>query len=158
MKFAARDRRRATSVRRGAALVVALTTLLIVMLITGAVLRSIMHSHRQSRQLLNQLQATWLAEGAIERARAKLRQSADYDGETWRPALSAHSAANDSPAVAEIRVERPANSKTARVTVDAHFPDDPWQRASIQRSYEFPVSNSLSTINDANHSRQEKAP
>ena len=113
--------------RRAAALVIALVTLMVVMLIAGTVARSLVGSHRQSRRAGDEVQAQWLAEAALARGLVKLRSQADYSGETWRPEVTPANVG-----VAEIRVERPAD-QPARIVVQARYPDDPWQRASVHR-------------------------
>jgi len=158
MKPAQHQRLRTKPARRGSALVVALTTLLIAMLISGLVFRSLLSVHRQSRTSLQQLQAHWLAEGAAERACSQLQASSAYAGETWRPLISPASGGDAQSGVAEIRVERPADSKQVHVTVDVRFPDDPWQRASVQRSFEFAEKSPSSPNKNENQSSQEKAP
>ncbi len=117
------------SSRRGGALVVAIVTLMVVMLLAGTVARSLVAAHRQSRRVLGELQAQWLADAAIARGLAQVRSHAEYTGETWRPAISV-----DSIGVAEIRVERPADSPGgAKLVVVARYPDDPTNRAVVSR-------------------------
>lgn len=70
--------------RSGAALVAALICLLIVSMIVGAMLTSLSLELRASRNRQRQLQATWLARGAMERAEASLRANTDYTEETWK--------------------------------------------------------------------------
>jgi Tfp pilus assembly protein PilV len=74
------------------------------------------------------IQATWLAESALERAAAQLAADAAYRGETWTiPAkeLDAHNAA-----VVRIEVQTVSESpKARRVRVQADFPNHPEHRA-----------------------------
>jgi Tfp pilus assembly protein PilX len=158
MKPTRRQGSRSLSARRGGALVVALTTLLVVMLITGTVLRSLLGSYRQTRQSHLELQACWLAEGAAERARAQLQANSVYEGETWQPAIAPPAGGDERHGVVEIRVERSADAKLVRVIVDARYPDDPWQRVAVQRSYDFATGGSISAEKNQNNSSQEKAP
>jgi type II secretory pathway component PulK len=119
------------SPHRGAALAAALCTLLIVMLIAGAVVKSLVTAHRQSRREQDELQAGWLAEAAVMRATAQLARQADYTSESWRPAIGTGS---EDRGVAQIRVER-ADSPAGRrqIVVQAHYPDHEWRRASAAR-------------------------
>jgi Tfp pilus assembly protein PilX len=118
-----------TANRRGTALAIALVTLLVVMLVAGTVLRSLVASHRRTRQTQDEVQAEWLAEAALERALVQARSSAGYAGETWRPGVTSESAG-----VAEIRIERTTDSpKSARISVQAHYPDREFSRASVSK-------------------------
>src|SRR5262245_51673736 len=105
---------------------------MVVMLIAGTVARSLIAAHRQSRRAGDEMQAQWLAEAALARGLAKTRSQSDYSGETWRPEVTAQSVG-----VAEIRIERPAD-QPARIVVEARYPDDPWQRASVHREAPLP--------------------
>ena len=129
--------------RRGGALVAALVTLLVVMLVAGAVVRSRVLAHRQARHSLHQLQAEWLAESAIERARGQLAQATTYSGEIWRPALKSMSG-GDEPAAVEIRVESVQDAnQTRRIVAIASYPSDELRRVTIRR--ELTISNSPTT-------------
>ena len=73
--------------RRGTILVVALTTLLVVTLVAGAVLRGYLQSYRQLRREQDRLQAQWLADSALARAAIRLGADPKYAGETWKVEL-----------------------------------------------------------------------
>lgn len=122
--------------RRGATMIVALVTLLIVMLFTGMLLRSMMAAHRRQRLFQHELQAEWLATGGIDRARARMARESDYAGETWRPPPG-----NGAPAgVVEISVARPAQpGSRAQIIAIARYPDDPARRALVRREYTIPI-------------------
>jgi type II secretory pathway component PulK len=135
--------------RRGGALVAALTTLLVVMLVAGVIVRSRVSAHRQARQSQHELQAQWLAESAIERARAQLAHSRDYSGETWRPEIQAASGAGGLArlsAAVEIRALPIENaSQTRRVIAIATYPNDEWRRVSVRREYNITLSPGTAT-------------
>jgi type II secretory pathway component PulK len=80
MKRLRANRRWALSARRGAALVVAIVTLMIVMLMAGAVMKSLLTDLRESRQTAAELQAHWLAEAAVDRALARLAADRTFVG------------------------------------------------------------------------------
>lgn len=125
-----------TTMRRGAALIVALVTLVVVMLVAGTVLRSLVAAHRRTRQSQEELQAQWLAEAALERALVLARSRADYAGETWRPNVTTELAG-----VAEIRIERAADATKARkIVVQAHYPDREIRRTTVSRECLVPPS------------------
>jgi Tfp pilus assembly protein PilV len=122
------------AIRRGAALVVALVTLLVVMLLTGTLLRSLLAAHRQARQRQEELQAQWLAEAAVDRARAQLAAQADFAGETWEAVIG--ETAGESAGVAQIRVERvDSQMGRVRILVEAHYPGHEWRRVAVTRDY-----------------------
>src|SRR5262245_55634837 len=91
--------------RRGGALFVALVTLLVVMLITMTLIQSLIAAHRQTRVSAAQLQAEWLAEAGVARARALAGSNPDYAGETWQVALADDEAA-ENRGVVEIKVNK----------------------------------------------------
>jgi Tfp pilus assembly protein PilX len=127
--------------RRGVGLIVALTTLLVVMLMSGAIVQSLVASRRAGRQAPLELQATWLAEAAAARAVAQLRVDPNYAGETWRPAIDESTGDERETGVAEIRVEHPdASAGPARLTIEAHYPDHPWRRIAVRRTYQIPLT------------------
>jgi type II secretory pathway component PulK len=130
--------------RHGAAVVVALVTLLVVMLIIGTLVQSLMSAHRRTRITENELQAEWLAEAAASRAAVQLAARSNYAGENWQATVKESEASGDI-GVAEIRVEEPA-SRTSRVRVNiaAHYPDHPWRRVTVSRTYLFPVARERS--------------
>jgi len=109
---------RVRTARRAAALVVAVVTLMVVMLMTGTLLRSLVARHRQLGRWEQELQAQWLAESALERARVQLIRQPDYAGESWQPVVGAEKL----PAAVEIRVERKADG-AAQIVVIARYPD-----------------------------------
>ena len=130
--------------RRGGALVAALATLLVVMLVAGAVVRSRVIAHRQARQSQQQLQAEWLAESAIERARAQLVHSATFSGETWRPAMQSISG-GESPATVEIRIESvEASNETRRIVAVATYPNVDLRRVTVRRELTISLSPTAS--------------
>src|SRR5690348_11739387 len=126
---------------RGAALVIALVTLLIISSMMAAIIHSLLVDLRQTRQAANELQAHWLADSAVSRAAAQLRANSRYEGETWRPAATAENDSNSAGA-AEIRVERSDEAgKPLKVTVEARYPDHPWRRVVTRRTLLIPISN-----------------
>ena len=141
------------TVRRGATLIVAMVTLLIVMLFAATLMRTLISSHRRTRLLQNQLQAQWLAEAAVQRARVQLASASDYSGETWRPAMLG---AENESGVAVIRLEKIADHASGlRVVVNAHFPDHPARRASAHREFRLERSD---TATNPRATTSENAP
>jgi hypothetical protein len=81
MSFTRTSRRDAR--RRGAVLILALVCLAIVGVISGTLLRWALMEHDLLRSREQASQARWLAEAGVERAAARLAESADYRGESW---------------------------------------------------------------------------
>jgi type II secretory pathway component PulK len=130
--------------RRGGALIFALVTLLVVMLMTGTLVRALMMEVRRSRQAVTELQSQWLAESAIERATARLRADPQYQGEIWKPEIT-DAQGDAAAAVAEVQVEKLADDpQRARISINARYPDHPWRRVAVQRSYILPRSEKQS--------------
>jgi type II secretory pathway component PulK len=141
---------KAKHLRRGTALAVALCTLLIVMLVAGAVVRMLLSSERQSRRNQEELQAQWLGDAALMRAAAQLHVQSDYTGGTWRPPGRPGPA--DRRGIAEIRVEQDASRRDLRrIIVVAHYPDHEFQRATAERERTLAIQPKRSTA-------EEKAP
>lgn len=83
---------------------------------------------RMSHQRSWQVQATWLAESALERAAWRLAADADYTGETWT--LPAQQIGGSEAAVVEIRVETITEQPNRRlVRIQANYPEHPQHRA-----------------------------
>jgi hypothetical protein len=135
--------RKRSGKRRGIGLVVAITTLLVVMLMSAAIMRSLVMGMRQSRQSAVELQAEWLAEAAAARAEAQLRADRQYSGETWRAEVTP--GREDAVGIAEIHVEPlQDNPNKRRVAIDVRYPDHPWRRVLISRTYQFETSDKQS--------------
>ena len=83
---------------------------------------------KMSHQRAWQVQATWLAESALERAAWRLAADAGYQGETWT--LSAEEIGGAEAALVEIRVESITEQPNRRlVRIQADYPDHPQHRA-----------------------------
>ncbi len=141
--------------RRGAGLVIALVTLLVITSTMAAIIHALLFDLRQTRQTANELQAQWLADSSVSRAVAQLRNSESYAGETWRASVAGDTSA-ESYGVAEIRIERPAGrEKELRVIVEARYPDHPHRRVLARRSLSLAQTKNNPTA-DANS--QESLP
>ena len=141
--------------RRGAALVIALVTLLIITSTMAAIIHSLLVDLRQTRHTASELQAQWLADSAVSRAAAQLRANPSYRGETWKPLVGPAGDSN-STGVAEIRLERASESASdLQIVVEARYPDRPVRRVVAKRTFltSPPKNNSA-----AGTSPQETAP
>ena len=127
--------------RRGAGLVIALVTLLVITSTMAAIIQGLLVDLRQTRQLANELQAQWLADSAVSRAVAQCQASASYSGETWRAPVIAE-ATSEGCGVAEIRIERASDpGKEMRVVVEARYPDHPIRRVVARRTLSISPAN-----------------
>lgn len=114
--------------RRGFMVVVAMVCVAVVMLMAVASLRLLARERQSLRAQAWELQASALADAAIQRAGAILATQADYAGETWR--VAAEQIDGKHPAVVRIAVEAVADRPgERRVRVVADYPDDPMFRA-----------------------------
>ena len=134
------DRQSQFRQRQGIVLIVVLVCLFVVSLLTVTQIRSLLMHRRQTRTQGLQIQAFWLAESAAQRARAKLKESPDYQGETWK--VGAEKLGDDLPGVAVIRVERASDEKNFRVRVEAIYPDDPIHRVQVMKQFVVELSAS----------------
>jgi len=120
--------------RRGTILVIALTTLLVVTLVAGAVLRGYLQSYRQLRREQDQLQAQWLADSALDRAASRLGADPKYAGETWKVELPS-STGDVTLGNVTITVEsEPDQPESRRIAVAARFPDEDYRRTIAERT------------------------
>ncbi|MFZ5833517.1 MAG: hypothetical protein ACOY3P_25810 [Planctomycetota bacterium] len=91
--------------RRGAVMIVALVTLLVVTALVAGMLRSLALRRSAAELAVWQLQAAALAESGLERAAARLAVDQDYRGETW--SVSVKQRSGDAAGVVEVAVEPP---------------------------------------------------
>jgi len=121
--------------RRGIAMAMALAALLAVMLVAGALIQSLLASHRQSKRYATELQAQWLAEAGLDRARAQLATNSDYVGETWPAGVGG---AESEVGEVTIRIEPAAASSPGKLVVEAVYPPGEHDRILVRR--EMPLA------------------
>lgn len=118
---APRRYRRANSRRRGVVILIAALFLVMATFVTIRLATAMVSEHRQMRLRQRQLQSVWLAESGIERAVAKLRWDAAYEGETWT--LPAETTGQAFGGVVEIQINMvDGESQRRLVSVVADFP------------------------------------
>jgi Tfp pilus assembly protein PilX len=118
--------------RRGSMLVIVMVLLLVVAGVVGALVQVLHVERQQIRSHDARLQTAWLAEAGLERAAARLRDAAGYEGETWT--VPASSLGGTHGGRVEIRVERVAASpQLRRISVTADYPADPERRKRRSR-------------------------
>lgn len=107
--------------RQGAALLMTIVCLMVMAALAVSLATSLVAEQRQTRLRGHQLQAFWLAESAVERARVRLAATPDYAGEDWQVELQLRGAPEQ--ARATIRVESTAGEPPRRrIVVEARCP------------------------------------
>lgn len=137
---------RAGKPSRGMTVVAVLVCLVILTLISGAILKASAARRQLAVQQERQLQAEWLAESGVQRARARLAGDRDYTGETWSLALhdlgltgrvseaKGKSGSETTAARVTIAVELiPAAANRRRVHIQADYPLDEPRRSRHSR-------------------------
>jgi type II secretory pathway component PulK len=122
------------SARGGAVLVVALICLLLVTVLAASLARTVLLQREQVLRDEWQLQAEWLAEAAIDRARVQLNATTDYEGEEWRPEWNDAGSQLGRVRIAVAREASADGNSVARINVTADVPADTTDRARVQRT------------------------
>ena len=114
--------------RRGTILVAVLICLLAVGLIGAGLVRLLTLHPQQLRMQSWQQQAAWLAESGLSRARSRLAEDDQYEGETWQ--VPAEQLDGKYAGVVTIQLQ-PVDDEPQQQTllIEAIYPDDPIQRA-----------------------------
>jgi type II secretory pathway pseudopilin PulG len=94
----------------------ALVALAIAAMLMAAQASTMLTRQRLQRQLQAKVQAQWLAESALDRARVQRRHQADYAGEAWQPLPAEKS--QDRPQPVSIRIETEADRPTLVVVAE----------------------------------------
>lgn len=106
---------------RGAALLVAMVCVAITSIVFISLLRLSIAQEDAIQTDARELQASWLAESAVDRAAARLRADHAYRGETWNPPAQLLSGAND--AAIEINIQTvPGRPELRRIDVRVDYP------------------------------------
>lgn len=123
--------RNAPRERRGAVMVTALVCLLVVMAMIGTMLEAAIRARRQLHAERNLRQTELLLQAATDRAAFRLDNQADYQGETWEPALE------DLPGQGQVTIEAARDSDTEpwSVQIVAEYPGG--SEHSVRRSRTF---------------------
>lgn len=119
------------TLRRGAAIVAAVALLAVVVITLSAAMRQVTSSQQQLRHDRWKLQAMYLAESAVDRARTQVARNRDYLGETWKPVISGPGAIVERGNVT-IEIERSPDENSYLCQVTAVFPNQPVHRAQVR--------------------------
>jgi Tfp pilus assembly protein PilX len=115
--------------RHGIAMVLTLAALLAVTLVAGALVKSLLLSHRQSKRYAEELQAQWLAEAGLARATAQLAASQDYTGETWQAPVGG----DEEFGRVTIRIQPAEGEAPQKILVEAVYPPREHDRILVTR-------------------------
>jgi Tfp pilus assembly protein PilX len=125
--------------RRGVALIVAIVCLAVASALLISVARLSVARRSASRAQEWRAQAGRLADSAVERAAARLRENPKYPGETWNVPADA---LGGSAGVVRIEIHTPTDRPESReVRVTADYPDAPEHRARESRRALVTVAN-----------------
>ncbi len=109
--------------RAGFALIGVMIVLVVASMLVVSWFKTIAAGREQLRMAEDRLKSEWLAEGALDRAAAKLREKSDYTGETWT--ISADELGGQDSASIEIHVAQVAGHPDRRtVEVEAEYPQN----------------------------------
>jgi len=118
--------------RKAAVLVAVLVCVGIAGLLMLGMLRQMMAQRAQVDLAGLTLQARWLAEGAVERAAARLAADPGYQGEIWHVSAADLGGAEQSAVQIQVqRVEGLAGHRQVRIQAD--YPDNPVHRVRITK-------------------------
>ena len=118
--------------RAGLALIGAMIVLVVCSLLVVSWFKTIAAQREQLRIAEDRLTAEWLAEGAIDRAAAKLRNSADYERETWT--VTAEELGGQDGGTVEIQIEPVAGHPDRRsIEVEAEYPHNSLHSARVRK-------------------------
>jgi type II secretory pathway component PulK len=105
--------------RRGGVLLIGLVILVVIMIIEGVLIRASVSRRQQFARDELRVQAEWLVQSGLSRARARLAQSDAYTGESW--AVSSDDLNGRDAASVRVDVETPQarpDERHVRITVD----------------------------------------
>ena len=119
--------------RRGTVILIAAVFLFLATFITISLATAMAREHRQLRLRQRQTQAVWFAESGLERAAARLRWDAAYEGETW--VLASETTGQEFDGMVEIQVEAVDGHVQRRaITAVADYPTQPPHRVRHRKT------------------------
>ncbi|MFO7903092.1 MAG: hypothetical protein ACQESR_29315 [Planctomycetota bacterium] len=117
---------------RGAALPLVLMCIAFAMMFGTTLVKSVLLHQRHGRMIEKQHQALWLANSGVQRAKYRLRETPQYQGEVWEIPEATLSDGEKGRVVIEVE---PFNetAKAWRISVEAMYPEDPRRRVVQHR-------------------------
>lgn len=118
--------------RRAMALPLVLVCLAIAMLLGATLINGVLLNYRRTRSAEQQVQALWLADSGVQRARYMLEESPEYRGEVWK--VAAADLGGSAAAVVTIEIVRDEEDQTKQtIVIEAVYPNDGQHRAVEHR-------------------------
>jgi type II secretory pathway component PulK len=118
-------------------LAAALACLFLTVILGAGLSAAAINRHRQLVRQEQELQASWLAESAAQRAAARLQMDSEYTGETWSLPAGELGGRGAGQAVITVAAE---DAGRRRVTIEAFYPDDPIERTRVVKERFVPVA------------------
>lgn len=132
--------RRQNPTRRGAALIIALVCIVILMFLLTSVLQFALMRRKASTLQINRAQASCLAESGVRLATARLAADPNYSGQTWE--ISPESLQGEYGATVAIEVKSAEEENVRLVSVTANYPADPIKQARITKEITVELKHS----------------
>lgn len=127
--------------RRGGMAVLVLVCLVIIASISAQLLRLSLSGRSLGKAEERTIQAEWLAESGLERARAQLAADPKYAGESWE--VKAEELGGQHAGLVTIAVQAPeGDSKRRRIEVKADYPRDQDERSRISKALTIETAES----------------
>lgn len=125
--------------RRGSFVLIPMLCLVLALAVIGEIMQQATIETRQLRKQHYQLQATWLANAAAQRAVFMLNQDPDYAGEVWQ--LEPEETGLDYPGEVVIKVEKSKQMQTSiEIRTEASYPLKESVRVRIIRDWPYTIN------------------
>ncbi len=125
--------------RRGSFVLIPMLCLVLALAVIGEILKQSTIETRQLKKQHFQLQATWLADAAAQRAVARLNQDLEYTGEVWQ--LKPEESGLPYPGEVVIKVEKNRQMlSSVEIRTEASYPLDESKRVRIIREWPFVIN------------------
>ncbi len=128
--------------RRAAILLIVLGCFVVAAGLLASLMQNAFLARAQSDARHHEMQASWLAESAVARARSQLAANAEYRGETWTIPAAELSAAKGG--VVQILVTPLEDISRWQIEVISDYPDHPEQRVRKRRQVVISVQPTAS--------------
>lgn len=136
--------------RKGTVVLVVLACLIITSALVTTTVQSALRGRIEARNARQLRQTELLCEAGVMRSVERLRQSADYQGETWKPKLNipqGEEEASFERPIIEIRVKVPSNDGQERnIEVVAKLASKNNSHGPMQRSHTFTTTLSSPSV------------
>ncbi|WP_417386908.1 hypothetical protein [Gimesia sp.] len=127
--------------RKGAVVVIPLVCLILALAIIGELLKQTKIELNQLKKSQHHLQATWLADAAVQRTIRKLRDNVSYSGETWLISPQEIGSTFPGEVIIEIDRESKQNQNIILIHTKASYPAQASERVRVIREWPVQLSN-----------------